>query len=146
MNVWQLAATFFYLGKLPVAPGSFGSFATLLIWLFLPLNYLFQIIIIIILFILGIISSNIVSKEMNDHDPSEIIIDEVIGMGIALFMLPHNFILYLLAFFIFRILDIFKPSFIYEVQKLPHGWGIMLDDVIAGIFTWLTCQGIYTIL
>ena len=146
MNVWQLAATFFYLGKLPVAPGSFGSFATLLIWLFLPLNYLFQIIIIIILFILGIISSNIVSKEMNDHDPSEIIIDEVIGMGIALFMLPHDFILYLLAFFIFRILDIFKPSFIYEVQKLPYGWGIMLDDVIAGIFTWLTCQGIYTIL
>ena len=146
MNVWQLAATFFYLGKLPVAPGSFGSFATLLIWLFLPLNYIIQIVIIIILFILGIISSNIISKEMNDHDPSEIIIDEVIGMGIALFMLPHNFTLYLLAFFIFRILDIFKPSFIYEVQKLPYGWGIMLDDVIAGIFTWLTCQGIYTIL
>ena len=146
MNIWRLAATFFCLGKLPMAPGSFGSFATLLIWLFLPLNYLIQIIIIIILFILGVISSNIVSKEMNDHDPSEIIIDEVIGMSIALFMLPHNLILYLLAFFIFRILDIFKPSFIYEIQKLPYGWGIMLDDVIAGIFTWITCQGIKTIL
>ena len=67
-------------------------------------------------------------------------------MSIALFMLPHNLILYLLAFFIFRILDIFKPSFIYEIQKLPYGWGIMLDDVIAGIFTWITCQGIKTIL
>ena len=146
MNVWRLAATFFYLGKFPIAPGSLGSFAILLLWFFFPFNYLTQIIIIIMFFILGVISSNIISKELNDHDPSEIIIDEVVGMSIALFILPHNFILYLLAFFIFRILDIFKPSFIFTIQKLPYGWGIMLDDVIAGIFTWITCQGINTIL
>ena len=146
MNVWQLAATFFYLGKLPVAPGSFGSFATLLIWLFLPLNYIIQIVIIIILFILGIISSNIISKEMNDHDPSEVVIDEATGMGIALFMLPHSIAMYTMAFILFRIFDIFKPSFIYRVQNLPDGWGIMLDDVLAGILAWLICQGVLTIL
>ena len=67
-------------------------------------------------------------------------------MGIALFMLPHNFILYAFAFILFRILDIFKPSFIYSVQKLPHGWGIILDDVFAGIFAWITCQSINLIL
>ena len=144
MSFWHLASTFFYLGKIPIAPGSIGSLAALLIWQFLPLDYLIQVIILFLLFIIGIISSRKVSKELNNQDPSEIIIDEIVGMGIALFMLPHEMILYLFAFIIFRILDIFKPSFIYNVQKLPNGWGIMLDDVIAGIFTWLMCQGIYS--
>ena len=83
---------------------------------------------------------------LNDNDPSEVVIDEVVGMHISLFMLPHNFILYALAFVIFRILDILKPSLIYRVQSLPGGWGIMLDDILAGIFTCVICQGIYTIL
>ena len=74
---------------------------------------------------------------MHDHDPSEVVIDEATGMGIALFMLPHSITLYTMAFILFRIFDIFKPSFIYRVQNLPGGWGIMLDDVLAGIFCWL---------
>ena len=84
--------------------------------------------------------------EMNDPDPSEVVIDEVVGMSIALFMLPHTIIMYTMAFILFRIFDVFKPSFIYQVQNLPGGWGIMLDDVLAGIFTWLICQGLLTIL
>ena len=146
MIFWRIASTFFYLGKLPVAPGSFGSFAALLLWLFLPLDYSIQSMAVIIFFIIGIISSSKIAKELNDLDPPEIIIDEVVGMGIALFMLPHNLILYSLAFIIFRIFDIFKPSFIFTIQKLPNGWGIMLDDVMAGAFTWLICQGIHSIL
>ena len=83
---------------------------------------------------------------MDDHDPSEVVIDEAVGMGISLFMLPHNFGLYLLAFVLFRIFDIFKPSFIYQIQELPGGWGIMLDDVLAGLFTFALVNGIATIL
>ena len=83
---------------------------------------------------------------MDNHDPSEVVIDEVVGMGIALFMLPHTLGLYLLAFFLFRIFDIFKPSFIYQIQDLPHGWGIMLDDVCAGLFTFALIRGITAIL
>ena len=146
MNFWHIASTCFYLGKIPIAPGTMASLATLLIWSLIPLNYFNQIIILIILFTIGIISSKIVAKEMNEKDPSEIVIDEVVGMGISLFMLPNEIILYLFAFIIFRILDILKPSFIYSIQKLPNGWGIMLDDVVAGIFTWLICQGINSIL
>ena len=146
MNFWRISSTFFYLGKIPIAPGTVASLATLLIWPLIPLNYFYQIFILIILFIIGIISSRIISKEMNEKDPSEIVIDEVVGMGISLFMLPNEIILYLFAFIIFRILDILKPSFIYSIQKLPNGWGIMLDDVVAGIFTWLICQGINSIL
>ena len=144
--MWQFAATFFYLGKLPFAPGSWGSLGALILWLFLPLTYSLQLIIISLLFIVGVISSKKIAMEMDDHDPSEVVIDEATGMGIALFMLPHSIAIYAMAFILFRIIDVFKPSFIYRIQNLPGGWGIMLDDVLAGIFTWLICQGLLTIL
>ena len=144
--MWQFAATFFYLGKLPFAPGSWGSLGALILWIFLPSSYLLQMIMIIILFSIGVISSKKMAAAMNDHDPSEVVIDEAVGMWIALFMLPHSVAIYSMAFILFRIFDIFKPSFIYRIQNLPGGWGIMMDDVLTGIITWLVCRGILTIL
>ena len=146
MTMWQFTATFFYLGKLPFAPGSWGSLGALILWSFLPLSYFLQLMAIIILFSVGIISSKKIALEKDDPDPSEVVIDEATGMGIALFMLPHSIAMYTIAFILFRIFDIFKPSFIYRVQNLPDGWGIMLDDVLAGILAWLICQGVLTIL
>ena len=146
MTLWRFVATFFYLGKLPFAPGSWGSLGALAFWLFLPLNFSVHLAVILILFILGVYSSNKVAEEMDDHDPSEIVIDEAVGMGISLFMLPHSLGLYILAFILFRFFDIFKPSFIYRIQNLPGGWGIMLDDVMAGIFTFALVNGIALIL
>ena len=144
--MWQFAATFFYLGKLPFAPGSWGSLGALILWIFLPSSYLLQMIMIIILFSIGVISSKKMAAAMNDHDPSKVVIDEAVGMWIALFMLPYSIVIYSMAFILFRIFDIFKPSFIYRVQNLPGGWGIMMDDVLAGIIVWLICQGLLTIL
>ena len=144
--MWHFAATFFYLGKLPFAPGSWGSLGALILWSILPLSYFLQLMAIIILFSVGIISSKIIALEKDDPDPSEVVIDEATGMGIALFMLPHSIAMYTMAFILFRIFDIFKPSFIYRVQNLPYGWGIMMDDVLAGILAWLICQGVLTIL
>ena len=144
--MWQFAATFFYLGKFPFAPGSWGSLGALILWIFLPSSYLLQMIMIIILFSIGVISSKKMAAAMDDHDPSEVVIDEAVGMWIALFMLPHSIAIYSMAFILFRIFDIFKPSFIYRVQNLPGGWGIMMDDVLAGIIAWLICQGLLTIL
>ena len=141
MIIWRAAATCFYLGKLPIAPGSFGSLVTLLLWFFLPISYLVHSSVILILFILGVHASKMVAEDLEDHDPSEVVIDEVVGMGISLFMLPHNLGLYFLAFFLFRFFDIFKPSFIYSIQNLPGGWGIMLDDVLAGFFTLALVTG-----
>ena len=146
MNMWQFAATFFYLGKLPFAPGSWGSLGALILWIFLPLSFSLQLMVIIILFSVGVIASKKTAESMNDHDPSEVVIDEATGMGIALFMLPHSTVIYTMAFILFRIFDIFKPSFIYRAQKLPGGWGIMFDDVLAGIFALLICRGLLTIL
>ena len=142
MTIWRFAATFFYLGKLPFAPGSWGSLGALALWLFLPLSYAVHLAVILILFILGVYSSNKVAEDMDDHDPSEVVIDEVVGMGISLFMLPHSLGLYILAFILFRFFDILKPSFIYRLQNLPGGWGIMLDDVLAGLFTLAVVTGL----
>ena len=146
MIIWRFVATFFYLGKLPFAPGSWGSLGALLIWLLLPVIFSVQLSVIIILFVLGVYSSSRMAKYLDDHDPSEVVIDEVVGMGISLFMLPHNFWLYLLSFILFRVFDILKPSFIYRIQNLPGGWGIMLDDVLAGLLTYTIVKGITIIL
>ena len=137
---------FFSLGKLPFAPGSWGSLGALLLWLLLPISFSIHLSVIVFLFVLGVYTSNKMAKYLNDHDPSEVVIDEAVGMGISLFMLPHSFGLYLLAFVLFRIFDVLKPSFIYRVQDLPGGWGIMLDDVLAGLFTLAIVHGIASIL
>ena len=107
MNLWQIAATFFYLGKLPIAPGSWASLGTLILWTFLPHSFYIQFLIIIILFFIGLLSANKLSIQMNDSDPSEVVIDEVVGMAIALFMLPKTIAIYIIAFILFRFLDIF---------------------------------------
>ena len=146
MTVWRFVATFFYIGKLPFAPGSCGSLGALLLWFLLPVSFPIQLSVLVFLFILGVYSSDKMAKYMDDHDPSEVVIDEAVGMGISLFMLPHSFGLYLLAFILFRIFDIFKPSFIYQIQDLPGGWGIMVDDVLAGLFTLALVNGIASIL
>ena len=141
MIIWRFLATFFYLGKLPFAPGSWGSLGALLLWLLLPVTFSVHLSVIIILFVLGVYSSSRMAKYLDDHDPSEVVIDEVVGMGISLFMLPHIPGLYLLAFILFRVFDILKPSFIYHIQNLSGGWGIMLDDVLAGLFTFALVNG-----
>ena len=146
MIIWRFVATFFYLGKLPFAPGSWGSLGALLVWILLPVIFAVHLSVIIILFVLGVYSSSRMAKYLDDHDPSEVVIDEVVGMGISLFMLPHNFWLYLLSFILFRVFDILKPSFIYRIQNLPGGWGIMLDDVLAGLLTFTIVKGITIIL
>ena len=141
----NLLGTFFYIGKLPVAPGTWGSLAGLILWWFLPINLLLQLSLLVFLFIIGLYSSRIISSKLNNDDPSEVVIDEVVGIIISLFMLPNNFQLYILAFLLFRIFDILKPSLINDMQKIPNGWGIMLDDVVAGVITFLIMQGILTI-
>jgi phosphatidylglycerophosphatase A len=145
MNLWYSAATLFSIGKAPIAPGFAGSLATLILWLFLPMNWVIQGIIIIFLVIFGVFASGQAAIYKKEHDPSEVVIDEAAGMGIALFMLPHSIGLYIGAFILFRIFDVLKPSIIHRSQNLPGGWGIMIDDVLAGLLTLLILTGIQTL-
>ena len=78
-------------------------------------------------------------------DPSEAVIDEVVGMGISLLFVPKSIALYIVAFLLFRFFDITKIYPIKKFEKLPGGWGIMLDDVVAGIFSLGVLQGFIVI-
>jgi len=69
-----------------------------------------------------------------------VVIDEIVGMGIGLLYLPRNLLLFVMAFFLFRLFDIFKPPPVNASQILPAGWGVMMDDVIAGIYTLIITQ------
>ncbi len=132
----ELIATGFYVGYIPKCPGSVSSFFTVLLIFFLPqISVLYSFLITIILFFLGVFVSGNVAFNVNQHDPSKIVIDEIVGMWISLLMLPKVIWIYGLAFVLFRFFDISKILFINRLEKLPRGWGIMMDDVLAGIFT-----------
>ena len=122
-------------GLVPVAPGTFGTAAALLIYYVLPVPSASPIFLSIILLglIIGIWATGILSTD-NDPDPGKVVWDEYVGLWITCFLLPKTWEWLIPAFFIFRILDILKPWPIRRIESLPKGWGIMLDDVLAAIY------------
>jgi len=142
LKISEWIATCFKVGYLPLAPGTWGSvFAILLWWVLLKdLNtYIFGVVIIIFLLI-GIIVSNIIIDQSGDHDPSHIIIDELVGQWLALFLLPDGFFNIAISFILFRFFDIIKPWPIRLIEKLPKGLGVMSDDLTAGLITLVLIQ------
>jgi phosphatidylglycerophosphatase A len=134
-----------FVGRLPGAPGTYGSLVTLpvaFLWAGLVgEHHLYTVALILVLIVLGTLASTSVAKSMGVEDPSEIIIDEVVGQWIAVLAIPHHWAYWLAAFVLFRIFDIWKPGIIDRAQHLPGGLGIMMDDVLAGIFAFLLIQG-----
>ena len=142
LKISEWIATCFKVGYLPFAPGTWGSvFAILLWWVLLKdLNtYIFGAIIIIFLLI-GIVVSNIIIDQSGDHDPSYIIIDELVGQWLALFLIPDGFFNIAISFILFRFFDIIKPWPIRLIEKLPKGLGVMSDDLTAGLITLILIQ------
>ena len=142
LKISEWIATCFKVGYLPLAPGTWGSaFAILLWWVLLKdLNaYVFGVIIIIFLLI-GIVVSDIIIDQSGNHDPSYIIIDELVGQWLALLLLPEGFFNIAIAFILFRFFDIIKPWPIRLIEKLPKGLGVMSDDLTAGLITLVLIQ------
>ena len=137
LKISEWIATCFKIGYLPLAPGTWGSiFSVLLWWVFLKdLNLYFFGLIIFLFFIIGIFSSDIMIDELGDNDPSSIIIDELVGQWLALLFLPEGLINIAISFILFRFFDIIKPWPIPLIEKLPKGLGVMSDDVAAGFIT-----------
>lgn len=141
-------ATFFNIGKIPFAPGSWASLiTTIIIYLLYPyfnstLNLILSFSLILLL---GIPAASQAEKYFKKKDPRECVIDEVAGQMLCLILLPHTYGYYLAAFFIFRLFDIFKPFPIKQCEKLSGGLGIILDDLIAGLYTFILLE-IYIIL
>jgi phosphatidylglycerophosphatase A len=129
-----VVATTFGAGFSPIAPGTAGSLiAVLLIYFLSPVPAWILIIALIILFFAGVFTGTQLEKEKG-HDPSLVVIDEFVGMGISLLFLDKDWRFFLIAFILFRFFDIVKPPPINLSQKLAGGYGIMIDDVLAGLY------------
>jgi phosphatidylglycerophosphatase A len=140
------AATWCYSGKSPKAPGTAGSFAALpfgwLIWAYGGNATL--ILASIAVFAIGIWTAQLYSNMLGIHDPGEIVIDEVVGQWMCLLVVPlagawMDIAWMLIAFVAFRIFDIIKPWPIRWVdRRVGGGFGIMFDDVLAGVFAMVS--------
>jgi len=136
-KVAEFIGTVYNIGKLPLAPGTWSSFLAVLVWyiFFGEINPIYFLLIIFILFLLGIISSKIIIKNSIEHDPSKIVIDEWVGQWISFLFLPVSLVNAIIGFILFRLFDISKLKPIGYMEKIKGGWGIMLDDVLAGGMT-----------
>ena len=135
-----LISTWFGIGLIPLAPGTWGSLAALPIaWLITNhLGQTFLLVFIILLFFLGLSASEIYSKRTNDMDPKSIVIDEVVGQILVTTAIPLSFFWFLAAFILFRTFDILKPWPVSWLDKnIKGGVGIMLDDVAAAGYAWI---------
>lgn len=126
--------TGFFTGYLPLAPATWGSGLALLIFFLVPKLIWLQSLIIIFLFFYGVYLSGKL-EELWGKDARRIVIDEVCGMFLSLFLLSWNWKIGIIGFLLFRFFDIVKPFPIRRSQVLHGGWGIMIDDVIAAFYT-----------
>jgi len=140
---WAWAvATFFGAGLLKPGPGTWGSVAAVLLWAAYawlahpsPLELLIALLIgIALTLVLGIPAATIVERQSGGHDPGFVVIDEVIGQWIALLFCPVDWRHGLIALVLFRLFDITKPFPVRRLERLPGGWGIVFDDVAAGLY------------
>jgi phosphatidylglycerophosphatase A len=127
-------ATGFFLGYIPIAPATFGCVISVVLWYFLLPYKIIYCIVAVILFVLGIITSDHLSAQWG-HDPRRIVIDEYASLLLPLFFTPKRLLPLLVTFVCFRVFDIVKPFPIRRLERLPGGWGIMLDDLLAAGYT-----------
>jgi phosphatidylglycerophosphatase A len=135
-----VTATFFGAGRLPAAPGTWGSAAAVMVWWvatrwIAPAWQLWAGIGLAALAVaLGIPAATRVSRETGHKDPGFVVIDEVAGQLIAFMGIPVSWKTLLAGFILFRVLDTLKPPPLRQLERLPEGWGIVVDDLGAGIY------------
>ncbi|HUG54985.1 MAG TPA: phosphatidylglycerophosphatase A [Vicinamibacteria bacterium] len=128
-------ATALWSGYFPIAPGTVGSAVGVVS--FLPLLWLpagVQLAAVAGLFLAGVVASGRVARGVGLEDPGIVVVDEVLGMWTSLLFLPFTPGTVLAAFLLFRVLDVFKPYPARQLESLPGGWGIMSDDLMAGLY------------
>ena len=137
--LWNGVSTCGPLGFVPIAPGTAASLAIALLYKYVlfRLSLPVYLALVVFLFACGVMASAVQASALGQRDPRRIVIDEVCGQLIALAALPATWTAVGLAFLIFRLFDIAKPFPIRRTEKLPGGWGIMADDVLAGLMARL---------
>lgn len=132
-----------YVGHVPVAPGTFGSAAGLvLLWTIRTAGSAYlEIAVIVVLFALGVWSGTVAERSAGTVDPGYIVIDEVVGMVITLALIPATAVVSVVGFLVFRAFDIVKPWPARSLERLPGGWGVMADDAMAAVYANLVVHG-----
>lgn len=133
-RVAKFTSSFFYIGHSPIAPGTIGSLAGLLLYFVIKDNFLVYTVSTFLLFILGIIFSGEAERIYKRKDARMIVIDETCGMMLTMFLVPYNFWIMILGFLLFRLFDILKPPPAKSIEKFSGAFGIMFDDIIAAIY------------
>jgi len=141
-----LTATFFGVGRLHPGPGTWGSAATVLLWaaashaLSPNLRTPTAVALAALITLVGIPAATRVARACATKDPQFVVIDEVAGQLIALIAVPLAWQTFLVGFILFRVFDILKPPPVRQLEKLPEGIGIVLDDVAAGLYALVVMQ------
>ena len=148
-SVWKNPVHFmacgFGSGVMPVAPGTFGTLMAVPVFLLLQLLQLeYYLIVTGILFVAGIWLCHVTARDFGVADHGGIVWDEIVGFLITMTAAPSGWLWIVIGFFLFRLFDIIKPWPIRWIDKRIHGgFGIMLDDVLAGIYAWVCMQLVY---
>ena len=139
-------ATAMGVGYVPVASGTFGSAVGLALWWCLPASASVQAAAIVAIFAIGSWSGGVAEHHFGTTDPSAVVIDEVMGMLITLFLNPVGWAGALGAFLLFRIFDVVKPYPANRLERLPGGVGVMADDAMAAVYANLALRAILALL
>ena len=150
MKVHKLIASGLGTGYSPIAPGTAGSvLGILILYLFnYGLNsiniheitfHVLNLVVIVLVLLIGVYSIKRVHK-IWEHDAGKIVIDEIVGVWIAVIIVPYHWQYYLMGLVLFRFFDILKPFYIRKLDKLKSDWSVMLDDVLAGVYANIVLQ------
>jgi phosphatidylglycerophosphatase A len=142
IKLHKLIATVFGIGYVEKGGGTIAAVVCCMIWLLIPAGDFtnsWQVLLTIAISVLGVWSGNVV-EAMWGKDSNKIVIDEVAGMMVTLLFIPVQFKFVLAGLILFRFFDIAKPLFIKKMELLPEGWGVMADDVLAGLYANITLQ------
>jgi len=141
MQFLKYIATLGFIGYIPFAPGTFGTVFACILFVLIKPSVSLHLITLLLLILIGIISSHHAEILLNDKDSRHIVIDEFCGYFIAVLFLPFNAFYIIGAFLLFRFFDILKP---FPIRTAEHvfrgGTGIMADDIIAALFTNVILQ------
>lgn len=136
----QMFATWFYVGRSPFAPGSMASIVGALMAIILMNNLFLFCVVLVAVSVLGFLVSGPMEEILGKKDPGCVVIDEIAGVMIAFFMLPLQWNVVIVAYFLFRAFDMFKIYPVNKFEDLGGGTGIMMDDIVAGIYTNIVMQ------
>ena len=147
MNLFKLIVTFFFIGNVKIAPGTIASLATVVIfYAFSKYFYVFTFMLVIsAIILLSFVAVSYYTSDLSEKDKSEIVIDEVIGQSIALLPLLifeettlPKFFMCIISLLFFRFFDVIKPFPISKIDKMNSTFGVIFDDILAGIFAALS--------